>query len=94
MYNKIILFSSLLIASNFVLAEGLVEGAAKQMVKDKATSAASDAVGETPAGAALNKASALKDAADSAPSLATDPVGAVKTKVKEKATEKAFDMVH
>jgi hypothetical protein len=94
MYNKIILFSSLLIASNFVLAEGLVEGAAKQMVKDKATSAASDVVGETPAGAALGKASALKDAADTVPSVATDPVGAVKAKVKEEAADKALKMVH
>jgi len=87
MYQIIILLSSLLIASNTAMAEqGLVEGAAKQMATDAATSAATGAVEKAAgAGETVEKAKSLKETAESAPEAIKEQT---QEKVKEAATEK------
>ena len=69
MKNKTLLWVSLLMASGSVLAEqSLLEGAARQMATDAATSVAPEAVkGAAVANQAAESANALKETAEKAP---------------------------
>jgi hypothetical protein len=92
MRNKAIVLSLMLVASTSVLAgQSLLEGVAKQVVQDKATEVAPNAIEK--AGAAnqtLDKAKALKGAAEKAPDTLQDQATeAVKEKAKKAMPEEA-----
>lgn len=88
MKNKIILLSSMFLASNIALAQtSLLEAAGKQLITDKASEVAPGAVENAQAvSGALDSAKDAKAAVEGAPGAAVD-------QVKDAATQKAQDAV-
>jgi hypothetical protein len=93
MRNKALLLISFLVASGSALAEqGLLENAAKQVLKDTATAAApKEAVkGAEAASQTLEKAKDLKESVENAPDALKDQAKeAAKQKLNEAVPEKA-----
>lgn len=94
MDKKIILLGSLFLASNLAMAEtSLLESAGKQLIKDKATAVAPDAVKQAEGAsqvldaAKAAKAQAAVPVATPAPDAAAAVQDAAKTAVEKKATE-------
>ena len=88
MNNKIVLLSSLFLASNIAVAQtSLLEAAGKQLVKDKASAVAPGAVENAEAvSGAIDSAKDAKATVEAAPNAVVD-------QAKEAATQKAQDAV-